>query len=89
MAPPDPSTAMVQLNSKVSIPEYSSLKVGTKYMAWDGKEATEIYDGEDWIFLVETTLQDSHHKNKVTHVTTLKLGFQYQENETRLGSPIK
>ena len=57
MAPPDPNaaTSTVQLNSKVSIPEYSGLKVGTKYIARDGKEATEIYDAEDWIFLVETT----------------------------------
>ena len=56
MAPPDPTAAStVQLNSKVSIPEYSGLKVGTKYIARDGKEATEIYEAEDWIFLVETT----------------------------------
>ena len=38
MAPPDPSAvpSTVQLNSKVSIPEYSGLKVGMKYIARDG-----------------------------------------------------
>ena len=51
----DPTT--VQLNSKVSIPEYSGLKTGSKYIGRDGKESTEIYDADDWIFLVETTFE--------------------------------
>ena len=57
----DPPT--VQLNSKVSIPDYSGLKPGTKYVGRDGKESSEIFDADDWIFLVESTFEAAgYHK---------------------------
>ena len=54
---PDPPAPTVQLNSKVSLPDYSGLKPGTKYIGRDGKESSEIFDADDWIFLVESTFE--------------------------------
>ena len=100
MAPPDPSASTVQLNSKVSISEFSSLKVGRKHIARDGQEATEIYHAEDWIFFVRTTFKaagydsDNWFKNawvklvpQTPTFTWIRVTSKFADWESFRGSP--
>ena len=72
MATADPPT--VQLNSRVSLPDYSGLKIGSKYVGRDGKESSEIFDADDWIFLVETTFESAgYEEDKWVKTARVKL----------------
>ena len=72
MAVADPPT--VQLNSRVSLPDYSGLKIGSKYVGRDGKESSEVFDADDWIFLVESTFEAAgYEEDKWVKTARVKL----------------